>query len=146
MSEAGADACVFCAVIDGSAPAHRVLVDDTAVAFLDRRPVFEGHVLVVPRVHVITLADLPTDAIGGFFTRVQAVARAVEGGLGVDGTFVAVNNRVSQSVAHLHVHVVPRRFKDGLRGFFWPRSDYPSDGAAAAVADRIASALAAPAG
>jgi histidine triad (HIT) family protein len=133
--------CVFCAIVRGDAPAHEVLRDEVAVAFLDRRPVFPGHVLVVTRGHVETLADLPVEAIGPLFTRVQRVAVAVQGGMGADGTFVAQNNTVSQSVPHLHVHVVPRRRKDGLRGFFWPRTRYQDEAEMAAVAARIAAAL-----
>lgn len=113
--------------------------DEVAVSFLDSRPVFKGHVLVVPRVHVETLADLA--GVGPFFERVQAMARAVELGLEAGGTFVAMNNRVSQSVPHLHVHVVPRRKKDGLRGFFWPRTTYASAEEATSYADLIAKAL-----
>jgi histidine triad (HIT) family protein len=135
------DDCVFCAIVNGASAAHEVLRDGVAVAFLDRRPVFEGHVLVVPVAHVVTLADLPVAAVGPFFERVQRVAAAVPRALGADGTFVANNNVVSQSVAHLHVHVVPRRRKDGLRGFFWPRVAYQSDAAAASTAGRIAEAL-----
>lgn len=116
-----------------------------AVAFLDARPVFKGHVLVVPRQHHETLIDLPTDMVGPVFDRVQRVAEAVESGLGSAGTFVAVNNRISQSVPHLHVHVVPRNRKDGLRGFFWPRTKYADESEAAAYAERLRAALTAPA-
>jgi histidine triad (HIT) family protein len=133
--------CPFCAVVDGDEPAGVVLDDAVAVAFLDHRPVFKGHVLVVPRVHVETLTDLPVDAVGPFFERVQRLAAAVQGGLGADGTFVAMNNVVSQSVPHLHVHVVPRRRKDGLRGFFWPRVRYADDQERADYASRIRDAL-----
>ncbi|MFD7415389.1 HIT family protein, partial [Kitasatospora purpeofusca] len=108
--------CVFCAVVAGTEPAHRVLDDEAAVAFLDRRPLFPGHVLVVPRDHHPTLTDLPPAAVGPFFLRVRRVAAAVELGMGAAGTFVAANNRVSQSVPHLHVHVVPRNPKDGVGG------------------------------
>jgi len=131
------DGCTFCTIAAGGAPAHVVLDDDVAVAFLDRRPVFPGHVLVVPRAHVVTLTDLPSADLGPFFERVQVVTAAVQLGMGADGSFVAMNNVVSQSVPHLHVHVVPRRPKDGLRGFFWPRTKYGSDEEAAEVADRI---------
>jgi len=132
--------CKFCAIVAG-APAHRVLEREDVVAFLDLRPVFPGHVLVVPRRHVETFADLGRGAIAGFFGAVQDVSAAVERGMDAAGSFVGLNNRVSQSVPHLHVHVVPRRFKDGLRGFFWPRQRYGSDAEAAAVAARIAAAL-----
>jgi histidine triad (HIT) family protein len=132
---------VFCAIVRGEAPAHRVFGDGHAVAFLDARPLFPGHVLVVPAAHVETLPELPEEETGPFFGRVRRIAAAVERGLAADGTFVAANNRVSQSVPHLHVHVVPRRRKDGLRGFFWPRHRYPDEAAAAAVADRLRRAL-----
>jgi histidine triad (HIT) family protein len=138
MSEPG---CTFCTIIAGALPAATVLRDDGAVAFLDARPVFKGHVLVVPRAHVPTLAELPAADIGAFFGTVQAIARAVEAGLGADGTFVALNNKVSQSVPHLHVHVIPRRRKDGLRGFFWPRVRYDSDAELDDFAARIRAAL-----
>lgn len=118
--------------------------DDVAVAFLDRRPLFPGHVLVIPRHHVETLTDLPADLVGPFFGRVQAVAVAVGDACGAQGTFVAMNNKVSQSVPHLHVHVVPRTKGDGLRGFFWPRQRYRNDDHAAAVAGAIRQALTAP--
>jgi histidine triad (HIT) family protein len=140
---ARAKACPFCAVVAGDAPAFRVLDDEVAVAFLDVRPLFPGHTLLVPRAHVETFVDLPADQVAPFFTRAQRLARAMEDGLGAAGTFVAMNNRVSQSVAHLHVHVVPRQFKDGLRGFFWPRSKYADDAEAEAVAGTLRATLAA---
>jgi histidine triad (HIT) family protein len=115
--------------------------DDAVVAFLDTRPLFPGHVLVVPRVHVETLGDLPPVNVGPLFTFARRVARAVERGMEADGSFVAMNNRVSQSVPHLHVHVVPRRRKDGLRGFFWPRHTY-GEGEAQKVGEAIRAAMA----
>ncbi len=133
--------CVFCAVVAGATPSFPVAGTDDAVAFLDTRPVFPGHVLVVPRRHIEVLGDMPLESLGGFFRFVQRIAGAVERGLGAGGTFVAINNRVSQSVPHLHVHVVPRTKGDGLRGFFWPRTRYASDEVAAAYRDRIAAAL-----
>ncbi|GAA3799558.1 HIT family protein [Sphaerisporangium flaviroseum] len=135
------DACLFCGIASGAPPAHVVLADDVAVAFLDARPVFKGHVLVIPREHVETLVDLPTEAVGPYFERVRAVARAVEDGLGAAGTFVAMNNRISQSVPHLHTHVVPRNRKDGLRGFFWPRVKYADEAEAESYATKIRKAL-----
>jgi histidine triad (HIT) family protein len=135
------ESCVFCAIVRGDEPAHEVLRDDVAVAFLDRRPVFPGHVLVATHGHVPTLTDVAPAAIAPLFQRVQRIARAVQDGMEADGTFVAMNNTVSQSVPHLHVHVVPRRRKDGLRGFFWPRTRYADDAEMAAVASRITSAL-----
>jgi histidine triad (HIT) family protein len=133
--------CVFCAIVAGEHDAH--LVDGTAevVAFLDQRPLFPGHTLVVPRPHVETLPDLPTELVLPFFARVQLLAAAVQQAQDAHGTFVALNNRVSQSVPHLHVHVVPRRFKDGLRGFFWPRHRYESEDEAAEIAARIRKAV-----
>jgi histidine triad (HIT) family protein len=134
---------VFCAIVAGDTAATRVLEDDRFVAFLDVRPLFPGHTLVVPRAHIEALTDLPGADVGPLFERVQRLAGAMEAGLGSQGSFVAVNNRVSQSVPHLHVHVVPRTKGDGLRGFFWPRQRYGSDEEAEAVADRLRSALAA---
>lgn len=130
-------ACAFCAIVAGEAPAHEVLRDDRCVAFLDRRPLFKGHVLLVPGDHVETLVDLPAEALGPFFERGQRLAAAVEAALGAQGSFVAMNNRISQSVPHLHVHVVPRRRKDGLRGFFWPRTTYASEDEMADYAARL---------
>ena len=133
--------CVFCRIVDGSMPAFEVLRTEHAIAFLDIRPVFPGHVLVVPRVHYETLLDLPSELLGPMFAAAQRVAGAVVAALEADGTFVAVNNVVSQSVPHLHVHVVPRKFKDGLRGFFWPRQKYSSADEMAELAARIAAAV-----
>ena len=134
-------ACAFCAIIDGAAGATTVSETEHTVAFLDHRPVFPGHTLIVPRDHVSTLRDLPALLLTPFFLEVQRIAAAVQDGLGADGTFVAENNVVSQSVPHLHVHVVPRRRKDGLRGFFWPRHPYPDDDAREATAAAIREAL-----
>ena len=141
QARAAADGCLFCAIAAGDEAASIVWRDQRVCAFLDARPVFKGHVLVVPRAHVPTLLELPAPEIGPFFAAVQRVAAAVERGLEADGTFVAANNKVSQSVAHLHVHVVPRRRKDGLRGFFWPRVPYASDQERDEHAARIAAAL-----
>ncbi len=132
--------CVFCDIVAG-APAHRVFEDADVVAFLDARPVFPGHTLVVPREHVETLRDLPDRLLTPYARAVQLLAGAVETGMAAGGTFVAVNNRVSQSVPHLHTHVVPRTKGDGLRGFFWPRQKYASDEEMAATAARIAAAI-----
>ncbi|MEA2177495.1 MAG: histidine triad family protein [Solirubrobacteraceae bacterium] len=133
--------CVFCRIIAGGLPAHRVLEDETFVAFLDTRPLFHGHVLLVPREHVVTIMDAPRELLGPLAERTQDLARAVQEATGSAGIFTAVNNVVSQSVPHLHVHVVPRNRKDGLRGFFWPRTTYASDEQAAEVAERIRSAV-----
>jgi histidine triad (HIT) family protein len=136
-----AKACVFCRIIAGEIPASIVYADDDHVAFLDARPLFQGHTLLVPRVHVETLADLPATAIGPYFSVVQRLSVAVPAAMEAAGTFVAMNNVVSQSVPHLHCHVVPRNPKDGLRGFFWPRTTYADDAQRDAVAARIAGAL-----
>ncbi|MFD1813949.1 HIT family protein [Rhodococcus gannanensis] len=133
--------CVFCDVISGAASAHRVWEDDATVAFLDRRPVFHGHVLLVPRMHVETLGDLPQNQLTPLFGVAQRISTAVVEALGAQGSFVAMNNVVSQSVPHLHVHVVPRTKGDGLRGFFWPRTTYADDAEAAGVARTISRAL-----
>src|SRR5262245_8748339 len=130
--------CPFCAIVSGSADAERILDADGVVAFLDRSPLFKGHVLVVPREHIVTLPELAD--LEPFFVAVQRVAAAIPVALGSQGTFVAINNVVSQSVPHLHAHVVPRTRGDGLRGFFWPRSKY-APGEAANVAARIREAL-----
>ena len=132
--------CVFCQIVSGEVLGHLVLETDDVVAFLDTRPVFKGHVLLVPRAHVETLPDLPAELRDGFLAAAQRLATAVKDGLGAQGSFVAVNNTVSQSVPHLHLHVVPRTKGDGLRGFFWPRTKY-ADGEAATYADRLRVAL-----
>jgi histidine triad (HIT) family protein len=129
--------CKFCQIIAGEIPAHFVLDTDDVVAFLDHRPLFPGHTLVLPRDHVATLADVEAERMGPFFRTVQRVEAAVRTAMEAQGSFVAENNVVSQSVPHLHVHVVPRRRKDGLRGFFWPRTKYAGDAQAAAVAAGI---------
>lgn len=116
--------CLFCRIVDGEEPAYVVEQTATTVSFLDTRPVFKGHVLIVPRRHVGTLPDLPPDLVEPVFIAAQRTAAAMTSALQADGSFVAINNVVSQSVPHVHVHVVPRRRKDGLRGFFWPRTKY----------------------
>jgi histidine triad (HIT) family protein len=116
--------CAFCEIVGGTIAAPVVFEDETSLAFLDHRPVFPGHVLLVPKRHHETLADLPAELIQPLFQNAQLLSRALEAALQADGTFVAMNNRVSQSVPHLHIHIVPRRRKDGLRGFFWPRQSY----------------------
>lgn len=132
--------CAFCAIVAGG-ESHLVLEDEECVAFLDHRPVFPGHCLLVPREHHETLGDLPPARVGPLFLRARTLAVAVEEGMEADGTFMAVNNRVSQSVPHLHIHVVPRRKKDGLRGFFWPRLRYESPEAMRDAQSRIRGAL-----
>lgn len=133
--------CVFCAIASGSAPAEVIHQTDDAIAFLDVRPLFPGHVLVIPRAHHVTLGELPTELIPALFGVAQRISLAVESALGAQGSFVAMNNRVSQSVPHLHVHVVPRTKGDGLKGFFWPRHAYESDEARAQIANAIRAAL-----
>ena len=134
-------ACLFCDIAAGSAPADVVLADDDFVAFLDVRPVFKGHVLLVPREHVVTLPDLPAGLRDGFLARTQVLATAVVDALGAQGSFVAMNNTVSQSVPHLHCHVVPRTKGDGLKGFFWPRTQYADAEESASYASLVASSL-----
>ena len=135
------DNCLFCRIVPGEVPATIVYEDKHAIAFLDHRPLFPGHTLLVPREHVETLVDLPHALVGPFFEAAQTLARAVELAMNAEGTFVAMNNRVSQSVPHLHVHIVPRRRKDGLKGFFWPRTKYKDDGELKVVQRKIATAL-----
>lgn len=133
--------CAFCAIARGAVGAEVVAETQHTIAFLDHAPLFPGHTLVAPREHVVTLRDLPDRLLGPFFGEVRRIAAAVQDGLGADGTFVAGNNVVSQSVPHLHVHVVPRRRRDGLRGFFWPRQRYADPTDAAEHARRIREAL-----
>ncbi|MGH9022222.1 MAG: HIT family protein [Acidimicrobiia bacterium] len=136
-----ADGCAFCAIVTEAAEAAVVLRSDLVVAFLDRRPVFAGHCLVVPTRHHETLLDLPEELLLPLLRATRTVAAALESGLGAQGTFVAVNNRVSQSVAHLHVHVVPRKHGDGLRGFFWPRTGYRDEAEVEQMAETIRRAI-----
>ncbi len=119
--------CSFCQIVRGQTSAHIVFDDDVSLAFLDNRPLFPGHCLVIPKEHFETLFELHAELVGRFFTNVQRLGVAVERATGAQGTFIAMNNRVSQSVPHFHTHVVPRRRKDGLRGFFWPRTSYKDD-------------------
>jgi histidine triad (HIT) family protein len=143
MPVAELDNCVFCAIARGAAHAAIVSRDERFCAFLDARPVFKGHVLVVPVEHTQDLFALPADEVGPLFSLARRIAAAVESGLGAGGAFVCVNNKVSQSVPHLHVHVVPRTKGDGLRGFLWPRTKYASQEEAEGYATRIAAALSA---
>ena len=136
-----ADECLFCRIVSGELPATVVYEDDNAVAFLDHRPLFPGHTLLVPRQHVETLGELPANLVAPYFEAAQTLAIAVESAMDAEGTFVAMNNRVSQSVPHLHVHVVPRRRKDGLKGFFWPRTKYKSNEEMEEVKRKISAAL-----
>jgi len=133
--------CLFCAIVAGTEPAFVVAETAETLAFLDIRPLFPGHTLLVPREHVETLRDLPGPLVGPYFAEAQRLSAAMEDALGAVGSFVAINNRVSQSVPHLHTHVVPRNRKDGLRGFFWPRSKYGSPDEAEAMAAKLRAAL-----
>lgn len=131
------DDCPFCTIVADPARDRLIIDDDCCVAFLDRAPLFKGHVLVVPTTHVVTISDVEPALLGPLFERVQKMATAMTTALGAQGSFVAMNNVVSQSVAHLHVHVVPRQRGDGLRGFFWPRQRYESDAEMLAYVDRL---------
>lgn len=133
--------CLFCELARGDARATLVLSDERCAAFLDHRPLFPGHTLVVPKAHVETLDDAPPELLGPLLSAAKRVAVALERGLGAEGTFVAMNNRISQSVPHLHVHVVPRRKGDGLKGFFWPRTKYASEEAMEDVRAKLVAAL-----
>ena len=141
MPEPTPPSCLFCRIVRGEVRARLVFEDEISLAFLDHRPVFPGHCLLIPKEHYETLSDLPEHLVGPFFTNVQHLGRAVESALAAHGTFVAMNNRVSQSVPHLHTHVVPRRRKDGLKGFFWPRRPYEGDEEADAVQAAIQGAM-----
>jgi histidine triad (HIT) family protein len=134
--------CLFCGIVNGEVSASVVFKDDISIAFLDHRPLFPGHCLLIPRNHFETLNDLPPELVGPFFKNVQLLARAIELALEAEGSFVAVNNRISQSVPHLHVHIVPRRKKDGLKGFFWPRNKYESKDELLKVQKSIQAAIA----
>ncbi|MBV8897918.1 MAG: HIT family protein [Acidobacteriaceae bacterium] len=131
------DQCVFCQIIAGDLPSYLVYEDEHAVAFLDSHPLFPGHVLLCPRAHYETLLDLPQRLNGTMLTTTQLLARAVEAAVDAEGTFIAMNNYVSQTVPHLHIHIVPRRRRDGLKGFFWPRQNYKDDQAREAVRNAI---------
>lgn len=134
-------ACLFCRIASGAVAAAMVLDDEFSLAFLDHRPLFPGHCLLIPKTHYGALADLPGNLIAPLFGNARLLANAVEQAMAADGSFVAINNRVSQSVPHLHVHIVPRRKKDGLRGFFWPRQRYDSAAEMERVRDRIKETL-----
>ena len=133
--------CIFCEIAQGRRDASIVLADDHSLAFLDHRPLFPGHCLLIPKLHFETLADLPASGIQPLFAAAQLLAEAVVKGLGAEGSFVAINNRISQSVPHLHVHVVPRRKKDGLKGFFWPRGKYTDSSECEAIRETLATAV-----
>jgi histidine triad (HIT) family protein len=134
--------CLFCGIVNGEVSASVVFKDDISIAFLDDRPLFPGHCLLIPKNHFETLNDLPPELVGPFFKNVQLLARAIELALEAEGSFVAMNNRISQSVPHVHVHIVPRRKKDGLKGFFWPRNKYESKDELLKVQKSIQAAIA----
>jgi histidine triad (HIT) family protein len=134
--------CTFCRIVSDGQAAHTVFEDDDVLAFLDHRPLFPGHTLLVPRAHHETLADLPSEAVPPLFLGARLLSRAVVEAMGAEGSFVAINNTVSQSVPHLHVHVVPRKKGDGLRGFFWPRQRYEGPEAMAETQQRVRAAVA----
>ena len=133
--------CIFCKIISGEIPADKVFEDEVSIVFLDSRPLFPGHCLVCPKQHIETLADLPADLLQPVFANAQLMTKAIELGLKADGSFVAVNNKISQSVPHLHVHIVPRRRQDGLKGFFWPRQPYKSEEEKAAMQQALRAAI-----
>ncbi len=143
MPSPAGDDCLFCAIVAGETDAHVVFEDELTLAFLDIRPLFPGHTLLVPREHHEALWDLPEELVEPYFANVRTLAAAVREAMGAQGAFVALNNIVSQSVPHLHTHVVPRNKKDGLRGFFWPRQKYASEAEAADAAERIRDSIAA---
>jgi histidine triad (HIT) family protein len=134
--------CVFCSIVRGETKSYTVYSGSLVVAFLDSKPLFPGHTLVVPRAHYPTLADLPLVQLKEYFGAVQTLNNAVRIATGAEGTFVAINNTVSQSVPHLHTHVVPRRTHDGLRGFFWPRTTYASESEKVSYQEKIRKAVA----
>jgi len=136
------ETCLSYKIIERQVESHIVFEDGVSLAFLDYRPLFSGHCLLVPKLHVATLADLPAALIGPLFANAQLLAQAVEQGLGAEGSFVAMNNRVSQSVPHLHIYIVPRHKGDGLKGFFWPRQRYPDEQAMSDVQETIRSVVA----
>ncbi|RMG50900.1 MAG: HIT family protein [Acidobacteria bacterium] len=133
--------CRFCLIAHGQDLSHTVFEDQYSLAFLDYRPLFPGHTLLIPKQHYETLLDVPSALIEPLFTNVQLIARALEVGLGAQGSFIAINNRVSQSVPHLHIHIVPRRRKDGLKGFFWPRQRYKDEREMVEVREKLRRAI-----
>jgi len=135
------ESCLFCRIVSGEVPAVIVFEDENTLAFLDHRPLFAGHTLLVPREHFETLGRLPAAQVAPLFRNAQLLSRVIETAMEAEGTFVAMNNRVSQSVPHLHVHIVPRRKKDGLKGFFWPRTKYQSEEEMEMIRERISSKI-----
>lgn len=141
MEETEVIGCKFCKIVSGEEIALKIFQDDISIAFLDQRPLFPGHLLLVPRAHADTITDLPEEIVGPLFLNVRFLARAVENAMEADGTFIGINNKVSQSIPHLHIHIVPRRRGDGLKGFFWPRQTYQNETAVKAVQRAIALAV-----
>ncbi len=142
MDLSGGEApCVFCMIISREASSYIVYEDKESLAFLDSRPLFPGHLLLVPKAHYSSIKDLPDGMIGKLFANVRMLSGAVEKAAGADGAFIAINENVSQSVPHMHIHIVPRRFKDGLKGFFWPRHKYSGDEEMQSIQKRIIKAI-----
>ncbi|MDY6833182.1 MAG: HIT family protein [Chloroflexota bacterium] len=141
MSDKEKSGCIFCDIAIGNAPAYIVYQDDVILAFLDKRPVFAGHCLVVPKKHFATLTDIPSYIMEPLFANAKLISKAIEASMGAGGTFIAINNKVSQSVPHFHIHVIPRTKGDGLKGFFWPRMRYRDEEYVEQVRDRIAQAV-----
>lgn len=133
---------MFCKIVRGEIAAHKVFEDELTLAFLDHRPLFPGHSLLIPKNHFETFGDLPAALIKPLFSNAQLLASAIEHGMKAEGSFVAINNRISQSVPHFHVHIAPRRKGDGLKGFFWPRSKYKSEEEISEVANALRAAIA----
>ena len=134
--------CPFCKIVRSEIQSYNVFEDDVTLAFLDRRPLFPGHCLLIPKSHYETLIDLPASLVAPLFQNTQLLARALEQALQAEGTFVAINNRISQSVPHLHIHIVPRHQKDGLKGFFWPRQRYPNEATILSIQTTLRSTIA----
>jgi len=133
--------CAFCKIVRSETQSYNVFEDDITLAFLDKRPLFPGHCLLIPKSHFETLIDLPASLVAPLFQNAQLLAHAMEKGLQAEGTFVAINNRISQSVPHLHIHIVPRHTKDGLKGFFWPRQHYKDEAAILSIQSTLRSAI-----
>jgi histidine triad (HIT) family protein len=133
--------CPFCKIVRSETQSYNIFEDDLTLAFLDKRPLFPGHCLLIPKSHYETLIDLPASLVSPLFQNAQLLARAIEQGLQADGTFVAINNRISQSVPHLHIHIVPRHTKDGLKGFFWPRQHYQDEASILSIQSTLCSTI-----
>ncbi len=136
--------CLFCQIISGKSESYSVFQDRETLAFLDLSPVFFGHILLVPKRHYGSIAEIPDKTIAVLFTNVKTLSKALETALGADGTLIAINDKVSQSKPHLHIHIIPRKFRDGFRGFFWPRHRYPNKEAIILTQKKITDALGGP--